>query len=162
MKVCKVFRILSPDKNRVVGNNIVVPYELFDGVFAVVARFIPLQRGEDNPDSLGQGISRDSHLDTKLAFKAGCAFNAAYDSLESTISSLSPKNEFHLFRKRHSIIRIRRKFMCSKSPGLVMLIFLFNVCCWGIVASATAQEIHFGSIHRTTFRRMYQPTRTRR
>ena len=33
--------------------------------------------------------------------------------------------------------------MCSKSLGLVVLIFLFNVCCWGIVVSAPAQEIHF-------------------
>ena len=33
--------------------------------------------------------------------------------------------------------------MCSKSLGLVVLIFLFNMCCWGIVVSATAQEVHF-------------------
>ena len=33
--------------------------------------------------------------------------------------------------------------MCSKSPNLVVLIFLFTVCCWGIVASAMAQEVHF-------------------
>ena len=33
--------------------------------------------------------------------------------------------------------------MCSKSLGLVVLIFLFIVCCWGIVVPATAQEIHF-------------------
>lgn len=33
--------------------------------------------------------------------------------------------------------------MCSKSLGLVVLIFLFIVCCSGIVVSATAQEIHF-------------------
>ena len=33
--------------------------------------------------------------------------------------------------------------MCSKSPSLVVLIFLFMVCCCGLVVSATAQEIHF-------------------
>ena len=33
--------------------------------------------------------------------------------------------------------------MCSKSPSLIVLIFLVIVCCCGIVASATAQEIHF-------------------
>ncbi len=33
--------------------------------------------------------------------------------------------------------------MYSKSPSLVVLIFLFIVCCWGIGISATAQEVHF-------------------
>ena len=33
--------------------------------------------------------------------------------------------------------------MYSKSLGIVVLIFLFIVCCWGIGVSATAQEIHF-------------------
>ena len=33
--------------------------------------------------------------------------------------------------------------MRSKSLGLVVLSFLFSVCCWGIVVSATAQEVHF-------------------
>ena len=33
--------------------------------------------------------------------------------------------------------------MGSRSLGLVVLISLFIACCWGIVASATAQEIHF-------------------
>ncbi len=33
--------------------------------------------------------------------------------------------------------------MCSKSPCLVVLSFLFIACCWGIAVSATAQEIHF-------------------
>ena len=33
--------------------------------------------------------------------------------------------------------------MRSKLPSLVVLIFLFSVCCWGIGVSATAQEIHF-------------------
>ena len=33
--------------------------------------------------------------------------------------------------------------MYSKSPSLVVLIFLFIVCCWGVVVSATAQEVHF-------------------
>ena len=33
--------------------------------------------------------------------------------------------------------------MRSKSPSIVVLSFLFIACCWGIVASATAQEIHF-------------------
>ena len=33
--------------------------------------------------------------------------------------------------------------MYSKSPGIVVLSLLFIACCWGIVVSATAQEIHF-------------------
>ena len=33
--------------------------------------------------------------------------------------------------------------MCSKSPSIVVLIFLVIVCCWGIGVSAMAQEIHF-------------------
>ena len=33
--------------------------------------------------------------------------------------------------------------MCSKSLGVVVLIFLFVVGCWGIVGSARAQEVHF-------------------
>ena len=33
--------------------------------------------------------------------------------------------------------------MYSKSPSLVVLIFLLIVCCWGIGVSATAQEVHF-------------------
>ena len=33
--------------------------------------------------------------------------------------------------------------MYSKLPSLVVLIFLFIVCCWGIGVSAPAQEIHF-------------------
>jgi hypothetical protein len=33
--------------------------------------------------------------------------------------------------------------MYSKSPSLVVLIFLFIVCCWGVAVSATAQEVHF-------------------
>lgn len=33
--------------------------------------------------------------------------------------------------------------MCSKSPSLIVLIFLLIACCCGIVTSATAQEIHF-------------------
>ena len=33
--------------------------------------------------------------------------------------------------------------MCSKLPSRVVLVFLLIACCWGIVASATAQEIHF-------------------
>ena len=33
--------------------------------------------------------------------------------------------------------------MRSKSLGLVVVSFLVTVCCWGIVASATAQEVHF-------------------
>ena len=33
--------------------------------------------------------------------------------------------------------------MRSKSPSIAVLSFLFIGVCWGIVASATAQEIHF-------------------
>ena len=33
--------------------------------------------------------------------------------------------------------------MYSKSPGLFVMVFLFIVCCWVIVVSATAQEVHF-------------------
>ena len=39
----------------------------------------------------------------QLASKAASAFNATHNSLESTISSFSPKNEFHVFRKRRSL-----------------------------------------------------------
>ena len=33
--------------------------------------------------------------------------------------------------------------MCSKLPGLVVLISLFIGCCWGVVVPAMAQEVHF-------------------